>query len=106
VYVLTINAHVKIVMMVYVPWEIMEQYLVSKNAQWPSRKNVKSKMLSAKMENVFVLIQRKYPQTALKKAAQIIAMEYASISMVKKNVSATMVEHLQSATLLMDLVQG
>ena len=41
-----------------------------------------------------------------KRAAQIIAMEYASISMVKKNVSATMVEHLQSATLLMDLVQG
>ena len=41
-----------------------------------------------------------------KRAAQIIAMEYASISMVKNNVSATMVEHLQSATLLMDLVQG
>ena len=41
-----------------------------------------------------------------KRAAQIIAMEYASISMVKNNVSATMVEHLQSAKLLMDLVQG
>lgn len=41
-----------------------------------------------------------------KRAAQRNAMEYASISMVKKNVSATMVEHLQSATLLMDLVQG
>ena len=39
-------------------------------------------------------------------AAQRIAMEYALILMVKKNVSASMVEHLQSATLLMDLVQG
>jgi len=57
------------------------------------------------MENVFVLIQRKHPQTALK-TAQRLAMVFATILMVKNNVSASMVKHHQSATLLMDLVQG